>query len=284
MDISLDAVRARRSVRSYDGSALGSAQEAAIRAAIGEAVPGPFGGRPRFELFGPGLGSFEKGKIGTYGVISRAQAFIIGAVERASFAMEDFGYCLEGILLRATELGLGSCWLGGIFDRGAAGKALGIGPKDLVPACSPLGVPADRQSIQERIIRFSAGSRARKPASELFFEERGGVWQALEQPGIWAEVLEAVRVGPSASNKQPWRILVSERAGRPELDLFLEEDRRYNSMLGEIKLQDMDMGIAMRHVEVAARAQGIGGAWLRHAPETIKAAAPRRYICSWIAK
>ena len=37
------------------------------------------------------------------------------------------------------------------------------------------------------------------------------------------------------------------------------EDKRYNNLLGEVKLQELDMGIAMRHLEVAAAAElGIG--------------------------
>jgi nitroreductase len=157
MDITLDAIRARRSVRSFDGTPLGPELGKAMEAAIREAAEGPFGGRPRFAILGREAGGFEQGKIGTYGVISKAPAFLVGAVERAAFAMEDFGYCLEGIILRATELGLGTCWLGGIFDRGAAAKALGAGPKDLVPACTPLGFAADRMSFRDRLIRFSAG-------------------------------------------------------------------------------------------------------------------------------
>jgi hypothetical protein len=106
----------------------------------------------------------------------------------------------------------------------------------------------------------------------------------MADPGPWAEVLEAVRIAPSASNKQPWRILLSKHGGAPALDLFLEEDRRYNSMLGEIKLQDIDLGIAMRHVEVASRSIGIKGSWLRHDADRMQAEAPRRYVASWIAK
>ena len=37
----------------------------------------------------------------------------------------DFGYVFEWLILRATDLGLATCWLGGTFKRGAFGQAVG---------------------------------------------------------------------------------------------------------------------------------------------------------------
>jgi hypothetical protein len=278
MNIGADAARARVSVRSYDGSALSAEEGEGIVESFGEALPGPFGGRPRFLLVGAEAAKGER--VGTYGVISGSPAFVIGAIARGPDAMADFGYCLEGIVLRATEMGLGTCWLGGIFDRGAIGRALAIGRGDVVPACTPVGHPADRLTVQDRLIRYSAGSRTRKPATDLFFEPGGGEWKSLEDPGPWSEVLEAVRIAPSASNKQPWRLLLERGDSSPDLlHLYLAEDRFYNNMLGAVKLQELDMGIAMRHVEVASTALGIEGAWSRREPRTASSAF--RYIATW---
>jgi nitroreductase len=67
------------------------------------------------------------------------RAFIAGVVAKRPFACVDFGYCMEGIVLRATELGLGTCWIGGAFGRGAIAKALGATKDEFVPATSPVG-------------------------------------------------------------------------------------------------------------------------------------------------
>jgi len=280
MNASLDAIQRRISVRTYDGVPLAPEAAAALRASFLEAVPGPFGGRPRFMLLERGEAGAEGRRLGTYGQIRGAPAFIVGAVGRGPRAMEDYGYALEGIILGATELGLGSCWLGGLFDRTFISRALAATDAELIPACSPVGAPASRVGVQDRIIRLGAGSRRRKDPAELFFENGAdGSWQPLRAEGKLAELLEAVRIGPSASNKQPWRLLFDRSADR--LCLFLREDRLYNSALGEIRLQNLDMGIAMRHIESAAAALGLGGAWSLagegpHPPE-----ARLHYIAAW---
>ncbi|MDA8425949.1 MAG: nitroreductase family protein [Treponema sp.] len=280
MNVSLDAIHRRISVRTYDSAPLEPAAAAALRASFLEAVPGPFGGRPRFLLLERGEDGAEGRRLGTYGQIRDAPAFIVGAVERGPRAMEDYGYALEGIVLKATELGLGSCWLGGLFDRTFISHALAADDAEVIPACCPVGTPASRIGVQDRIIRLGAGSRRRKDPAELFFEHGAdGSWQALRAEGKLAELLEAVRIGPSASNKQPWRLLFDRSADR--LCLFLREDRLYNAALGEIKLQNLDMGIAMRHIESAATALGLRGSW------SLAGDAPRspderlRYIAAW---
>ena len=89
-----------------------------------------------------------------------------------------------------------------------------------------------------------------------------------------------MRIAPSASNKQPWR-LVLDRRKKALLHLVMHEDERYNNMLGEVKLQELDMGIAMRHVEVAARAFGIRGSWKRLDPDPIGLEEPWKYIATF---
>jgi hypothetical protein len=61
----------------------------------------------------------------------------------------------------------------------------------------------------------------------------------------------------------------------------MEEDERYNNMLGDVKLQELDMGIAMRHVEVAARSLRLEGAWKRLDSDPLILDASRRYIATF---
>jgi nitroreductase len=290
MEIGMDAIRTRTSVRTYDGEPLSAAEQTGLRAAFTEAVPGPFGATPRFLLASrdeiedaASRSSTVKGgvRIGTYGMIVGPRAFIAGVVARRPFACVDFGYCLEGIILRATELGLGTCWIGGAFRRGAVAKSLGASKDEFVPATTPVGHAATRRSLQERIVRNSARAGTRKDATRLFFQAGGsGALEPLQGAGSWAEVLEAVRIGPSASNKQPWRLVIDRRGGE-SLHLVMDEDEHYNNMLGDVKLQELDMGIAMRHVEVAARNLGLGGGWKRLDRDPLSIEAPLRYISTF---
>jgi nitroreductase len=57
------------------------------------------------------------------------------------FCLQDTAAATEHILLAATALGLGSCWVGA-FDEGEAARALSL-PDNLRPvAIIPLGYPA----------------------------------------------------------------------------------------------------------------------------------------------
>jgi nitroreductase len=290
MDIGMDAIRSRTSIRTYDGEPLSAAERSALRAAFAEAVPGPFGASPRFLLASrdaiedsASRSSSVKGgvRIGTYGMIVGPRAFIAGVVAKRPFACVDFGYCMEGIVLRATELGLGTCWIGGAFGRSAIAKALGATKDEFVPATSPVGHAAGKRSLQERIVRNSAQASTRKDPVKLFFQaSTTGSLEPLQNAGAWADVLEAVRIGPSASNKQPWRLVIDRRGGEA-LHLVMEEDERYNNMLGDVKLQELDMGIAMRHVEVAARSLRLEGAWKRLDSDPLILDASRRYIATF---
>lgn len=297
MKLSLESIKLRSSVRSYDGEALSPEEEQAVRAAFEEALPGPFGGRPRFALVSQeraGLGE----KIGTYGTIKGAPAFIVGAIKRGPNMNEDYGYCLEGIVLRAAELGLGTCWLGGSLHRGKLVSEIGLADDEFIPAITPIGHASGRRSLQELLARRVVGAATRKPESELFFEAPpAGVSPAASGPdafgkplsrewfdGLWGEVLESLRAGPSASNKQPWRVTVSGGGEAPAFHLYLHEDKLYNSTMGEVKMQNVDMGIAMRHFEAVARAKGLSGSWARLEKSPLAVLPPERYIASWVTK
>jgi hypothetical protein len=74
---------------------------------------GPFGSPVRFSLVAAKPGESETlKKLGTYGFIKGARAFIIGAIKHSEKNLEDYGYLMEQVILFATSLGLGTCWLG----------------------------------------------------------------------------------------------------------------------------------------------------------------------------
>ena len=62
----------------------------------------------------------------------------------------DTAICLENMILAATSLGYGTCWIGA-FDQNLVREVLGI-PDDLtVIALTPVGVPADEPAARPRM-------------------------------------------------------------------------------------------------------------------------------------
>jgi hypothetical protein len=179
------------------------------------------------------------------------------------------------LILQATALGLGTCWLAGTFNAGGFARAINLQEGEVLPTISPVGYPADQKSFTEKIFRRIAGSDHRKPWSELFFADNFSRPQTEENVGIYATALANLRLAPSASNKQPWRIL--QDTVNNSFHFYLE--RAFGYTLREIPIQDIDMGIAMCHFELTVRELGKNGKWLMdlNAPK----ANSWDYIVSW---
>jgi nitroreductase len=219
-------------------------------------------------------------KLGTYGNIQGATHFIAGAVERGERDLENFGFLLEEIILFATDLGLGTCWLGGTFSRNGFSQSLGLRPEERLPAVTPVGLAASDRGLRDRLLRRQAGSDFRKPWAELFFYGRPENPATPAQSGAYADVLEMVRLAPSASNHQPWRIIQAE--DQPVFHFYLQRNAFYTAAakaLMQTDIQRVDMGIALCHFQWAAREAKLPGAWEVHTAPT--SYPPGEYLVTW---
>ena len=108
----MDTIRSRRSVRAYTGDPLTEAQHADIEACLAEFA----------QAYGVKLAllknEYQDRKFGTYGMIKNPAAYIAAVCGHDKEALIQAGIALEKGVLRCTEMGLGTCWLGGSFNRG----------------------------------------------------------------------------------------------------------------------------------------------------------------------
>ena len=191
--------------------------------------------------------------------------------------MEDFGYCMEKNILFATSLGLGTCWLGGTLNRSTFLEKMNAAEDELLPAATPIGYAEDNKTLKDRFIRLAVGAKNRKPPEELFFDHSNKTPLDLNSLGLYSKVLDAVRIAPSASNKQPWRII---KGSGNKYHLYMKEDAAYNAAFKNIKIQNLDMGIAMCHFELAAIELGLKGEWTIEKP--VLESGDLKYIVSWV--
>lgn len=189
-----------------------------------------------------------KGAVGSYGSIKGAPAFIsfIGAADDPG-VNEKVGYTGQGIILEATALGLGTCWVGAMFRPDLAASLTGAAAGERVLAVSPVGYAAGGHSLEERIMEGFGRNHRRRPLSELVRGLEAGKW-----PSWVAAVLEAARLAPSAVNRQPWRFEVDEGGITVSVDSL--KDSYHIS-------RRLDCGIAMLHLETAALDCGLRGSW-----------------------
>ena len=201
MDI-IQAMKERRSVRSYNGQPLSQEMVGRLHKIIDESYT-LFGGSVTIRLKKFDIkGDF---KPSTYGVIKGASDYFLMGIGEGEESDLTAGFRFEQVVLKAWELGLGTCWIAGTykgsqFDQGEKwpdGESLKI--------ICPVGYP-EKQRFMEKMMRFTIGSNNRKPFSELFFED--DFKKSLDPENKFSEALEMLRIAPSSTNSQPWRALV----------------------------------------------------------------------------
>ncbi|MBN2658079.1 MAG: nitroreductase family protein [Spirochaetales bacterium] len=245
----LDAMDRRTSVRTYKEELPVSSTMERVEKIVAKERKGPFGNRCSFTLIRVNDETREEiGKLASYGMIKNAPLYFGGFSENEERALIDYGYCFEEAVLELTALGLGTCWLGGTFSRGKVARILDLPEGKIIPAISPIGLSGEKMSFTERVSRFVAGSKNRKPHNKILFSW-GAEGQPLPEelinyPAPVDEIIEAVRFAPSASNKQPWRIV---RQGDLH-HLYCEFDKNYLRLFRQFKIQLLDMGIALCHL------------------------------------
>ncbi len=280
----LDLVRDRTSCRTYEKRILESETLGRIRQIVREVRPGPFGSSIRLLLSASAEGDEQALRgLGTYGVIRNPAGFVIGAVRPGERSLVDYGYCLETIVLYLEDLGLGSCWLGGSFRKSRFAETIACTIDEYVPAVLSLGYSKNRRSLIDRLIRTGAGSDHRKPWSELFFSDFFTNPLAETDAGPYAICLEAVRLGPSASNRQPWRIV--RESGNAVFHFYLARSPGYaerSEQRGMADLQQVDIGIAACHFESTAKEAGLPGRWSVGDPDLRDLPGSMEYIVTWI--
>jgi len=258
----MDAMRRRRSCRSCEKTPIAAELRASLETALQSHTRGPFGNAGRFMLLAATEQDSKALKgFGTYGFVKNPAGFILGAISRGPRSLEDFGYLMELQILEATSLGLGTCWLGGTFSRSRFAEHLQVGDEEM-PAVVSVGYAAESKGFFDRIIRKNVEGDRRLPWGDLFFDSEPGRPLSRDAAGELEDVVEMVRLAPSASNHQPWRLV---RSGA-RWDFYMKRTAGYrerNRMLfGVDDLQRVDMGIAMCHFELSCRELGFAGSWV----------------------
>jgi nitroreductase len=276
-------IRERFSCREYAAAAIGAKDLRALGEAIGAMTSGPCGTPLRFRLIAATAENANALRgLGTYGFVKRPAAFIAGAATNGSLCLEEYGYALEQLVLAATDLGLGSCWLGGSFTRSSFARAIQLKEGELLPAVAALGVVADWEEARGGMLRRRIGGDQRRGWEELFFDGRLGASLHRADAGTFCTPLDMVRLAPSASNKQPWRIVKDDAAWH----FYLQRTRGYRSgIAGRIlkteDIQRVDLGIAMCHFELAARERFRFGSWVVQPPRQESGGDGAEYAVSW---
>ena len=201
MDI-IQAMKERRSVRSFNGKPLDPDMISKLTNAVEDSYS-LFGGNVTIRLKQFDLkGDFRPS---TYGVIKGASDFFLMSIGEGEDSDLTAGFRFEQVVLKAWQLGLGTCWIAGTFKGSEFDQREKWPDGESLKIICPVGFP-EKPRMMERMMRKMVGSDNRKPFGELFFED--DFKSSLNSDNKFARALEMLRLAPSSTNSQPWRVLV----------------------------------------------------------------------------
>ncbi|MCU0284863.1 MAG: nitroreductase family protein [Acidobacteria bacterium] len=192
--------------------------------------------------------------------------FIGGAIRKSRLAYESYGYLLEQLVLKATEMGLATCWLG--YFNSEYFQRIELAADEILPAVCVVGYAAEKGS-----------SSGRKKWESLFFIKDFKTSMSAIVAGNYAEPLDMLRMAPSAGNLQPWRIVKEKNK-----NVFHFYKKRLDREYERRKLHNVDIGIAMCHFELGAKKNELEGTWEKMKETPIPVPERTEYIISWVGK
>jgi len=272
-----ETVKTRYSTRTYTDQPISLETKEKINTYI-STLSNPFSVKVNFKLLEVNT-SANSEKLGTYGVIKGSTHYIGATVEKNELALEALGYEFEKLILYLTSLGLGTCWLGGTFNRSSFKNAFEVKENEIFPAISPFGYPSSKKRIADSLVRMVAKSDHRKPWSDIFFNKNFTNLLSLNDAGEYAFPLEMIRLAPSASNKQPWRIVQDGTT----YHFYELQAKGYSTNFG-YDIQKVDLGIAACHFQLAALEKDLKGEFKKLQTPTLKVPEHTEYIFSWVSE
>lgn len=270
------AIKERRSVRRYENRPVPKELVRQVTAAGRDAVPI----RPEIEVrwytvwSGAVVDRGKRKRSGTRVSFGPAPHYILGVSQRRPGYMENLGFCMEQLVLAATALGLGTCWIRGrpavelealasrderglqsMFDESELrGLTPDIAADEQIVAITPLGYAetSRRAQMARRLAWWSTDRQDnRLPLRSIVSRDTWAVpW--TERSEILNEVLELTRLAPSWENTQPWHFVVGEGS----ILATVRRDPTETAAGESASYCRLDGGIAMCHLYLAAQASG----------------------------
>ncbi len=171
----------------------------------------------------------------TYGMISGAKNYL-AMIKKVGDpdGDEKLGYYGESLVLLATGLGLGTCWLAGTYNKSECNVK--VEDDEVLRCVIVFGNVKDRETLKEKAISKTV-KRNSKEIKDLLLSD-------VMVPNWAVDGVRYALRAPSAQNRQPVRFVCSEDAVLAKVDESHENDL-------------IDLGIAKLHFEIGAG----GGTW-----------------------
>lgn len=257
----IDAIRARHSVRTFDGRGLTDAERAEAEKLLAQHCSGM-----TVKLISSDTGTFRPS---TYGVVRGARDFLLLGYGPTDEEALRAGMAMERVVLGLQRIGLSTCWIASTFRHTVFDREAGFPADRPLRIVIPVGHAARRRSLIDAVAHTLARSSSRRPSDRLFFTD--SVLYNVAGTDRFYLPLSLMRLAPSSVNSQPWRAIVDTRAATPTVDFFCATST---------PLSMLDMGIGLCHFAVGTEAMGLTGGYEKR--PTHSDGGDWRYVCSWV--
>ena len=236
----LELLRSRRSVRTYSTEPVSQDIVNKLKAEVTFINTHENG--LKFQLFFNDDNPF-KGFFKSYGTFVNPRNYLAAIVDTGvPHILEKSGYFAEKFVIKAVELGLGTCFVAGTYDVNSINAQLRAGEKILFVVLFGNTIKKDRLS-EKMLVKLV---HRKKMTPEDFFEPKSDYEIALSQFPDLSEGIEAVACAPSSLNKRPTRLFIRTIDDRKHLCARVDDSNQKNLI---------DLGIAKFNFNFATDSQ-----------------------------
>jgi hypothetical protein len=231
------AIEDRISIRKYEDKLFDAETMKRVKECFSGLIPLYDGIKVRLELIEAaacGLGFF-------YGLAKITAPYCVVAIsEVTSGYKENIGFLEEQLVLKLTDLGIGTCWLG-TFNNAKIREMLKLEDAEIITNVIATGYPFEQRSFKNGAFRNLVG-RKRKKDFELAYDGQWGedIREYLDKNPSIRKVLNMSALAPSGGNKQPVYVVFNENTAA-----FFVKNKKDNQVIND--WAEMDAGIFVSH-------------------------------------
>lgn len=207
----LELLQSRHSVRSFTSEPLSHEVVKKLKAELTMINTHQQGIKFQFIVDDPQpLKGFSK----SYGIFENPRNYMAAVVDTSTpNIMERAGYFAEQFVIKAVELGLGTCFVGGTYKESLVRAQLRAGERILFLVV--VGYPKEKARPMAKFMVSFAHRKKMNPSQ--FFVPESEYEAAIRAYPFLQEGLEGVACAPSALNKRPARVFLTEKDGIRQL-------------------------------------------------------------------
>lgn len=185
----------------------------------------------------------------SYGLIKGAKSSIVLVGNKKVEKLKNqVGYFGEMLVLEATVMGIGTCWLGGTYDKKACKKILDLKEDEEIIAVIALGYSSENRGLLDKVLVRMKDKK--KSFDDILIEKE-------DVPNWVKGGIEAVMKAPSAVNKQPFGYSYKNGV----INAYTTAENHGH--------EEVDLGISMLHFQLGAMKEGHTGKWYDEGKEKV---------------